>query len=221
METRVSTEASDVGITVNATNRILQEHEETVLIIATIRNLITQSYFSLNNTMEGLLNDIRTSLGLLDDWVEELREINFQSLAKVREIDLINNTINNHLETAQTLITKAMADASKSVILLNALVLRIPSLQANTSDAKEAGKGAYETARQRYNNASIVFNVTSHLDIGKPNSTFSITKVIIISFITISSILFIAGFIHTLLRMTLACLYKVRAYDRGGGVWRL
>jgi hypothetical protein len=145
-----------------------------------IRNLITQGYNSLNNTMEGFLNEIRTSLMLLDDWMDELEQVNAQSIEKVAEIGLINKTINNHLEAAVTLITKAREDATNALNLFDSLVLWIPTLQANMSDAKEIGRRAYDTARQQYNNASIVFNVTSHLETHMSNNTTSIAEVIII-----------------------------------------
>lgn len=174
---------SEVNITVNAANRIRQKHGETVAIMENIRNLITQGYNSLNNTMEGFLNEIRTSLMLLDDWMDELEQVNAQSIEKVAEIGLINKTINNHLEAAVTLITKAREDATNALNLFDSLVLWIPTLQANMSDAKDIGRRAYDTARQQYNNASIVFNVTSHLETQMSNNTTSIAEVIIIFFL--------------------------------------
>ena len=180
METNVLEETPKVDETVNATDRIQQEHEETVRILESIRTLTTQSYLSLNNTIDSLLKEIQTSFALLDDWMRELEQIKTQSLGRVNEIGFVNKTINRHLRTAQSLVTKAMADANNAVNLLRSLALRIPLLQANTSDVKEIGKSAYEAARQRYNNASIVFNVTSHLDVGMSNHTPSIAKVVII-----------------------------------------
>ncbi|CAB4013398.1 Hypothetical predicted protein, partial [Paramuricea clavata] len=167
---------SEVNITVNAANRIRQKHQETVAVMENIRNLATQGYNSLNNTMEGFLNEIRTSLMLLDDWMNELEQVNAQSIEKVAEIGLINKTINNHLEAAVTLITKAREDATNALNLFDSLVLWIPTLQANMSDAKEIGRRAYDTARQQYNNASIVFNVTSHLETHMSNNTASIAE---------------------------------------------
>lgn len=174
---------TEVNITVNAANRIQQKHGETVAIMENIRNLITQGYNSLNNTMEGFLNEIRTSLMLLDDWMDELEQVNAQSIEKVAEIGLINKTINNYLEAAVTLITKAREDATNTLNLFDSLVLWIPTLQANMSDAKEIGRRAYDTARQQYNNASIVFNVTSHLETHMSNNNTSIAEVIITFFL--------------------------------------
>ncbi len=172
--------ASEVNETVYATNKIIQEHRDNMEVMENIRILVTQSYNSLNNTMDGLLNEIRTPLMLLDDWMEELGQISVKSMEKVNKIGLINKTINNHLETALTLMTKAKADAINAVNLLDSLVLRIPSLQANMSDVKTIGKNAYDAARQRYNNASIVFNVTSHLEIDMSHNTSSIAEVIFV-----------------------------------------
>ena len=178
-----SQKETQVNVTVNAVNRVVQEHREIMMIMNDIRNLLRESYNSLNDTLGDLMKEIRTSLTLLDDWVEELEEMNTQSMVKVMEIELINKTIVNHLELIVAVIRKAKTDASQAVNVFDSLVLRIPTLQANMSDVKEIGRRAYARAREQYNNASIVFNVTSHLEIQMSNNTPSIAMVIIITFL--------------------------------------
>ena len=168
---------SEVNITLNVVSRILQEHRETLVIMNDIRNLLAESYNLLNDTLEDLMKEIRTSLMLLDDWVEDLEDINAQSMEKVMEIGLINKTIVNYLELIVAVIAKAKTEVTQAVNMFDSLVLKIPLLQANMSDAKEIGKSAFARAREQYNNASIVFNVTSQLEMQLSNNTPSIREV--------------------------------------------
>ena len=168
---------SEVNETLNVISMILQEHRETLVIMNDIRNLLAESYNLLNDTLEDLMKEIRTSLMLLDDWVEDLEDINAQSIEKVMEIGLINRTIVNHLELIVAVIAKAKTEATQAANMFNSLVLKIPSLQTNMSDAKEIGKSAFVRAREQYNNASIVFNVTSQLEMQLYNNTLSIREV--------------------------------------------
>lgn len=96
---------------------------------------------------------------------------------KVKNIINVNKTINNLLETTVALVTKAKIDVTETVNLFNSLVEMISTLQTNISALKKIGKSAYETARQRYINASIVFNVTSPLETHLSNSS-SIAEVL-------------------------------------------
>ena len=175
-ESRTEKEA-EVNETLNVISMILQEHRETLVIMNDIRNLLAESYNLLNDTLEDLMKEIRTSLMLLDDWVEDLEDINAQSMEKVMEIGLINRTIVNHLGLIVDVIAKAKTEATQAANMFNSLVLKIPSLQTNTSDAKEIGKSAFVRAREQYNNASIVFNVTSQLEMQLYNNTLSIREV--------------------------------------------
>ena len=147
-----------------------------------IKSLITESHDILNNTVGSLMDEIRTSLMLLEDWVTELNEVKANSMDKVSEIGLINKTINDHLQTMMTLVSKAKENATEAVKLFDSLALIVLSLQANITALKENGKDAYDTARQRYNNASIVFNVTSQLEMRMSNSTSSVAEVFDILF---------------------------------------
>ena len=146
---------SEVNETLNVISMILQEHRETLVIMNDIRNLLAESYNLLNDTLEDLMKEIRTSLMLLDDWVEDLEDINAQSMEKVMEIGLINRTIVKHLELIVAVIAKAKTEATQAANMFNSLVLKIPSLQTNTSDAKEIGKSAFARAREQYNNATV------------------------------------------------------------------
>ena len=171
---------SEVNITLNVVSRILQEHRETLVIMNDIRNLLAESYNLLNDTLEDLVKEIRTSLMLLDDWVEDLEDINAQSMEKVMEIGFINRTIVNHLELIVAVIAKAKTEATQAANMFDSLVLKIPTLQTNMSDAKQIGKSAFSRAREQYNNASIVFNVTLQLEMQLSNNTPSIKEVSIL-----------------------------------------
>lgn len=167
----------DVNKTVIAINRVQKHYHETRNIVLEIHILIIHTYNSLDNTIDGVMNETRTSLALLDRWNVELEQINAHSMDKVKEIGNKNKTIYDQLETTMVLIIKARDDAKNAVTLFESLMSKVLALQANITAVTKLGKNAYDAARQRYNNASIVFNVTSHLDIHTSNSTRSITKV--------------------------------------------
>ena len=168
-----------MNTTINATNRILIEHLETVEAIKSIEITVKQTYNSLNNSMKELLNNIRESLMLLNNWMEELKDTRDNLFEKIKEIASINKTINDHLDVTGILISKAREDATNAVSVFDSLVSRIAVLEANITDATETSKSAYDTAKQRYNNASIVFNVTSHLKMLMSNDSFDVAEVIV------------------------------------------
>ena len=173
-------QSTAVNVTRNLTEKRMGElNDITEMVVESTRLLVTSTYHILSKTVKNQTDQLRNSLYLLRDWATALYETEKQSKTKADHIDRTKDSVNDDLETAVHLTTQATTDAMAIVAAFDSFLAKVPGLQVHSGSAKELGRKTLKLARQRYHNASLVFNSTSQLDIMDQLVTSNISEVII------------------------------------------